>query len=139
MTREAQLWDYLRKSCFPPGTHLSRIESETAPGFPDVHYTYAGSSGTIELKSSKSPVPTIPFTQKRGLRQSQLEWIADECEAGGNVWVCLKCGPTIYLIKGSKAKFINGATESDLKVFSSYYWTVGQNPKTIRKNLGIIL
>lgn len=94
---EASLWNYLRK-ILPPEGHYSRIESQTSAGFPDVHFTIDGVSGTIELKSTKHPNATYPFTGGDGLRKSQLTWIEDELKANGLVWLCLQCGRRIYFL-----------------------------------------
>ena len=95
---EASLWDHLR-ALMPAGCHYSRIESETSPGFPDVHFTVEGITGTIELKSTKRPNAKYPFSGKDGLRKSQILWIRDELEANGWVLLCLECDPYIFLLE----------------------------------------
>jgi hypothetical protein len=94
---EASLWDYLR-GLLPTGIHYSRIESETCPGFPDVHFTLEGVTGSIELKSTRKP-GKFPFSGDKGLRKSQIDWIKEEVEAGGWVLLCLEAGSKIYLLQ----------------------------------------
>lgn len=98
--KEASLWDYLRK-LLPKGGHYSRIESDTSHGFPDVHFTFEGVTGTIELKSTKRPGAKYPFSGKDGLRRSQLNWIQDEIEVLGWVILCLQVGEYVYLLKAA--------------------------------------
>lgn len=97
MAGEAEFWDFLRVR-MPKGTHYSRIESETSPGFPDVHYTLQGHSGTLELKSVSAGKASYPFA--RELRKSQEIWIREEIQAGGHVTLALKHGPDIYFLNG---------------------------------------
>lgn len=95
---EASLWDYLT-TVLPSVGHYSRIESATCHGFPDIHYSLHGYSGTIELKSGKAPFG------KRGLRKTQIDWIAEEDIANGVVWIMAEVpvvvGNTIFLIDGN--------------------------------------
>lgn len=95
-----QLWTYLVQKLLPADGHYSRIESHTSAGFPDVHYTVAGVSGTIELKDTKRPGAKYPFSGQSGLRDSQIRWIEDELEARGKVLLILQCEPTLYLLNG---------------------------------------
>lgn len=95
---EASLWDHLR-GLLPTGIHYSRIESETSPGFPDVHFTLEGVTGAIELKSTKRPNAKYPFSGKDGLRKTQLDWIKEELDAGGWILLCLECGGMVHLLQ----------------------------------------
>jgi hypothetical protein len=97
---ETSFWVYLR-GILPKDGHYSRIEADTAHGFPDVHYTLEGVSGTIELKSTKSPKAKYPFAGKNGLRITQQRWIQEEDEAGGKVLLALQCGDTVYFINAA--------------------------------------
>jgi hypothetical protein len=96
---EASFWDYLRKKVLPKEGHYSRIEAETAHGFPDVAYTLNGRSGTIELKDAKRFGAKHPFKGESGLRRSQIMWIRDEIIAGGKVVLALQCGEKVFLLK----------------------------------------
>lgn len=97
---EASFWKYLQK-LLPKEGHYSRIEShDTSDGFPDVHYTLKGVSGTIELKDAKRPGAKHPFKGESGLRASQIRWMADEIDkAQGRVFLALQCGDRVYLLK----------------------------------------
>jgi len=119
--REAAFWNYLRK-VLPRDGHFSRIESETSAGFPDVHYTLHGTSGTIELKSTKNPKAKFPFRGKDGLRPSQIRWIKDEIESEGRVLIALQCARYVYIVPGGRAAEINNMTQGDLETASMYSW-----------------
>lgn len=96
---EASFWNYLRK-LLPKGGHYTRVEShDTAVGFPDVHYTLNGVSGTIELKDAKRPGAKHPFKGESGLRGSQISWIRDEIETHGQVILALQCGDRRYMLR----------------------------------------
>ena len=102
--REAGLWKWLRLRTSGLG-HFSRVESETSPGIPDVHYQVGrmilpGSKnyeielfpgqGWIELKADKTQKEKYPFRgEDVGLRDSQIIWMTEYLEQGGmNLWVC---------------------------------------------------
>lgn len=96
---EASFWKYLVK-LLPKEGHYSRVESHnTSAGFPDVHYTLEGHSGTIELKDAKRPGSKYPFSGQSGLRKSQITWMTWECDAGGHVFLALQCGDRVYVLK----------------------------------------
>ena len=136
MRPEAQLWNYLRNRCLPTDRfHASRIEAETAQGFPDVHYTYRGCSGTLELKVSKSPNSKTPFKNSR-LRRSQEQWIEQEINADGTVWIVLGCGQKVYLLDGLYWAFLKTLTITGLERISTFHWTRG---KTSSKEIRAIL
>ena len=121
---EASLWDYL-KTVLPAKGHYSRIESETAQGFPDIHYTLDGFSGTIELKFAHNPNSLRPFSV-RGLRKSQMDWAFDEDQAGGRVWICSQVGETIYLVNGNIYwDDFNGFTLPELTRVAHLIWRRG--------------
>lgn len=121
---EASLWDYL-KTVLPFKGHYSRIESDTSQGFPDVHYTVMGYSGTIELKFAHNPRALRPFSV-RGLRKSQLDWIADEAAADGRVWICSQVGEQVFFLDGNLYwKQFNGYTVKQLEHFCEASWLRG--------------
>lgn len=97
---EASFWKYLSK-LLPKEGHYTRIEShDTAPGFPDVHYTLNGVTGTIELKDAKRPGAKHPFKGESGLRSAQIRWMKDQIDnAEGRVLLALQCGNRVYLLK----------------------------------------
>ena len=115
--RESSLWDWLRAR-LPQAGHYSRIESETSPGFPDIHYSLGGVTGTIELKDSKRPKATCPFGRSTGLRVSQLLWIADELASGGLVLICAGIGSTVHFLPGDLYDSFNQLILTDFLGYS---------------------
>lgn len=100
---EASFWKYLLK-LLPKEGHYTRIEShDTAPGFPDVHYTLNGNRGLIELKDAKRPGAKHPFSGASGLRKTQIRWINEELTADGDerLFLALQCGDRVYLLKAA--------------------------------------
>jgi hypothetical protein len=113
-----RLWKYLQ-GLLPAGCHATRIENGIGAGFPDVHYTYLEHSGTIELKSADR----LPM-KKAGLRKSQIDWIKEEVEAGGTVWVVIQFKSTIYVVNGLYAERINDHFEDGLQDIAAAIWSV---------------
>ena len=106
------------------GGHYSRIESnDTCPGFPDVHYTYQGQTGGMELKSHPFPNSLYPFAgEKFGLRKSQRIWIRDELAVGGKVILVLQTRQNIYFVDGSYYEDIERWKIEDLSKTSEVIW-----------------
>ena len=50
---ESNLWQRIKKHC-PPRCHLTRIESTTGLGIPDVHIVWDGLAFWLELKVTKA-------------------------------------------------------------------------------------
>ena len=124
---ESSFWTYLRKR-LPKGGHYTRIEShDTATGFPDVHYTYHGNSGTIELKDAKRPGAKFPFRRESELRKSQLDWIRDEVNTGGRVLLALQCGDRVYLLDAEYCyRKLRNMTEDQIDAEAVVRWRKGQ-------------
>jgi hypothetical protein len=124
---EASFWKYLR-GLLPKEGHFTRIEShDTSAGFPDVHFTFPSSfhpnSGTIELKDAKRPGAKYPFKGESGLRKSQITWIRDEDEAGGQVLLALQCGDRVYLLKAELYyDELHRMTEEQIKRVATVEW-----------------
>jgi hypothetical protein len=120
---EASFWKYLVK-LLPKAGHYSRIEApDTAVGFPDVHYTYEGQSGTIELKDAKRPGAKYPFSGQSGLRRSQLTWMTQECDAGGAVFLALQCYDRVYILKADLYfDELHRMTEEQIARVASMHW-----------------
>jgi len=116
---EARLWSWL-KDVLPLG-HYSRIETgDTAPGFPDVYCRFSTENAvTLELKHARRPRDQIPFTEKRGIRKSQVIWIREELRHGGPVWLVLEVAPLVLVLWGGFAPRINGATRDSLKEWAT--------------------
>lgn len=123
MKPESGLWDFLRQR-MPVGGHYTRIESnETAPGFPDVHYTLKGVTGGMELKCNPFPIGDYPFAgEKHGLRKSQRIWIRDEVECGGKVILALQARHHVYFVDGSYWDDIGSWTIKDLQEKADIIW-----------------
>lgn len=138
---EASFWDYLRKVVLPVSGHYSRIEAETAQGFPDVHYTIDGFSGVIELKAARTKRDT-PFSGSgEGLRKSQLTWMDDQDKAGGRIWVFAEVFQNVFVIDGNvyREEF-NSMHLGRMHQVADVQWIKGvQAPATVRNELRIIL
>lgn len=124
---EASFWGYLRK-LLPKEGHYTRIEShDTAPGFPDVHYTLNGNSGVIELKDAKRPGAKYPFSGKSGLRATQIRWINEEINADGEkIFLALQCGDRVYWLKADLYyDELHHMTEEQIASVASVRWKKG--------------
>lgn len=108
------VWRYVRGKLLPPGVHATRIENEIGAGFPDVHYTYRGISGTLELKFLRKK--NLPFGEE-GLNKDQRIWIRDEVKAGGIVWLVADVNDHIFVLPGKIAFLFN---ELDLDAMFGY-------------------
>ena len=93
---ESALWDYLR-GVLPLGGHYSRIESDTSPGIPDIHYCIQSITGFIELKISRD----APFGDQ-GLRKSQRDWMEEQASQGGRFWILAQVGAYCFLLEGPR-------------------------------------
>jgi hypothetical protein len=123
---EASFWNYLRK-LLPKEGHYTRIEShDTAVGFPDVHYTLNGISGTIELKDAKRPGAKFPFSRESGLRRSQVIWIRDEIAAEGHIFLALQCGDRVYFLDSLYYYDLHRMTEEEISNVASVKWKTGK-------------
>jgi hypothetical protein len=110
---EESLWQWLRGK-LPAAGHYTRIESDCSAGFPDVHYTLPGGSGTLELKFARNPRSLHPF-KRRGLRTSQEIWIEDEVRAGGRVLIVAEITPRVFIVEGYWAHLFNDWSELDIE------------------------
>lgn len=94
---EDALWKYLRDRMLPPGIQATRIESRCSPGFPDVHYNYAGASGTLELKFLRKK--KLPF-DKEGLNREQIAWHRSALEHRALSFIVAEVHRKIFVIPG---------------------------------------
>jgi hypothetical protein len=76
--RESLLWQKINKAL--PKAHLTRIESNTLQGIPDINGVWSAKSFWIELKSDKSSFPK--------LSKWQVAWINKHIYRGGTVLIC---------------------------------------------------
>lgn len=128
-----RLWENLR-GLLPADCHTTRIENEVEAGFPDIHYTYKGVSGTIELKKSRSSMLSQPF-KNGGLRKAQIDWIEEEIEADGIVWIVAQVGRHIFVVHGMHAPKFNDYTVPELMGASTAYWIAGRYPAGTLENI----
>jgi len=132
---EASFWDYLRVR-LPKDIHYSRIESDTCPGFPDVHYTLDRETGTIELKDAKLPAGKYPFSGKSGLRDSQLNWMDDELASGGRVLLALQKHNEIYILRANvNYRMLSTMTLRQIETASLLRWMKRSEPDNLTKLL----
>lgn len=89
---EAQLWKQVKNALNDQGYFLTRIETLTVSGVPDVFGIYKGKSFWCELKSNQVNYPT--------LNKYQIVWINRAVKHGATV---------LILVKGQKHK--------DLKIY----------------------
>ncbi len=136
---EASFWTYLRK-LLPREGRYTRIEShDTATGFPDVHYTLNGNSGTIELKDAKRPGAKHPYKGKSGLRKSQITWMTQECDAGGRVFLALQCGDRVYLLNADLYfDELHRMTEDDIARVAAVKWRKGRRADPLAGSMFLI-
>jgi hypothetical protein len=123
----------------PVGTHATRIESpDTAPGFPDVHYTLNGFTGGMELKCNPFPVGEYAFSgNKHGLRKSQKDWIRDEIEAGGRVILVLQAYVLIYFLDGHHYAALEDMKTTEVEKKAVLTWA--RNGACDTRALGILM
>lgn len=127
MSTESTLWDWLQK--YLPEGHYSRIESETSPGFPDVHWTIQGISGTWELKYQPK-LRKQPFNRK-GLRDTQIKWISKQHDHCGRVWIVAGVVDRVFFIPGQYASIFNLMTIPELERASNLTLKRGFQTKRI--------
>lgn len=99
------LWRYIQKM-MPPGAHATRIESRCSPGFPDVHYNWAGVTGTLELKSLRKK--NLPFGND-GLNLEQRIWHREAIANGAHALIIAEVHNEIFFMSG---KWYNRFNES---------------------------
>lgn len=136
MTEKA-LWKLLKP--YLPQGHYVRVENADAgPGTPDVNYRIKKIEGWIELKNEPG-TPTVPFPdKKKGLHQSQLDWIEARLAFGGKVLIVARVGPEIFFLPGKVFRHFNGASRFDLRMISylvAPYINIGSKIKIIKRIL----
>lgn len=79
---ETQVYEWLSKN-LPDLNHVTRIETTTAPGVPDVNFVCQKREGWLELKvgSAGANFPHEQMTVE--VRTAQLSWISEHLIAGG--------------------------------------------------------
>jgi hypothetical protein len=140
---EDSFWNYLR-TLLPAQGHYTRIEShDTAPGFPDVHYTLEGVTGTIELKDAKKPGAKYPFRGQSGLRKGQRVWMRQQTDSGGLIFLALQCGDRVYILRTTDTDNVHDIlhimTEEDVSNSACIRWVKRHFTDAHRKALNDIL
>lgn len=131
---ESGVWQYIKKGMLTSGWHVTRIESSSGNGVPDITFGLPKINGWIELKY----VPEWPKLGKTKiklpLRPEQKYWINCRGELSGNVWVIVRIKDTFFLLDHEQAvdacegwtllEWMDKCTERwDLRIdFSSLKW-----------------
>ena len=63
--------------------------------------------------------------KKAGLRKSQIDWIKEEVEAGGLVWILIEHKEFIYVVNGLYVEILNDVNEETVSSYSAAVWTKG--------------
>ena len=114
MSSEGSLWSWLRARL--PRGHVSRIESDTSAGIPDVYFRNRSGPVWLELKFLRKK--KLPFGED-GLRPGQIRWILDEVMEGGTVYIVADVRGTVFFIPGSHAAEFN-----DFSILMMEHWSV---------------
>jgi len=123
---ESSVYSYL-KSLLVGKTLLSRIESCTGNGVPDVACAIKSAHHWIEVKYLKEWPKRETTLVKLPLRPEQKLWIATRGELSGNVWVFIRIEDDFFLLTWKEAiQACNGWTRDEWKVmaYGSWYFKV---------------
>lgn len=89
-----------------PRDRLTRIENSVLSGAPDVNGCLEGEDVWIELKAPTEPKrATTPLLTRSGnhpLLLSQINWFAQQRQAGGIAFILLRTDKHIFLVDGTK-------------------------------------
>ena len=117
-TDEQKLYDRMKKHR-PPRCKLERIENAVGEGEPDVRvFGWNGWVCWVELKFAKraNKRPSTPaLGDAKGMRQSQMNWIAERTARGIVCFILIADDlGRIYLMSGHQVDLINGMTAREL-------------------------
>lgn len=127
MSRETGLWKWLERAnamaARRKDLHMRRVENLVAEGDPDVEGCYRGGAFNIELKTSERPMrSTTRILGPSDVRRRQVPWARERWAAGGQTYFLIQVGSSHraarYLVPGSLANKIVGATEGELASYS---------------------
>ena len=92
---ESNLWQRIKKQC-PPKCHLTRIESSTGLGIPDVHLCWDGLPFWLELKVTKANAVRVS--------PHQVAWnMAYHARGGKSFYLVEAASPSdLYLFGGNR-------------------------------------
>jgi len=103
--RESNFWKWLRNGwrLEGPSLQVTRIETGTMTGVPDVEVCYEGTAFWVELKAVDRPVrPDTPVDV--GLSPAQSLWHRKRMAAGGTSYLLVAVGDRqerrLYLLRG---------------------------------------
>ncbi len=118
MKPEARLWQAVDKNMRKPRDRLTRIENSVLSGAPDVNGCLEGEDVWIELKAPTEPkrasTPVLKRSGNHPLLLSQINWMAQQRQAGGIAFILLRTDKHIFLVNGTKhADDINNWTVND--------------------------
>ncbi len=106
MKPEARLWQAIRENMWRPGDRLTRIENSVLSGSPDVNGCLQGEDVWIELKAPTEPkramTPMLSRSGNHPLLLSQVNWFAQQRQAGGIAFILLRTDKHIFLVDGTK-------------------------------------
>ncbi len=123
MTRETQLWSWLKKArlYYRMALHMNRVENSIGTGMPDVEGCLENAkSFWIELKVSERPKrPTTNVKVK--FQVNQPEWLKRRWRLSGTAWLLVQVGSGSearrYLIQGGLAQDVkDGVPEKYLQI-----------------------
>jgi hypothetical protein len=104
MARESALRQRVGALLRAHGFFVQPIESDTAPGIPDLYYLKQGTGGWVELKSVKvipKKVSTSLFKSlNHPLSNEQANWLSLNYQNGGRGWVLAGYERTLWLVPG---------------------------------------
>jgi hypothetical protein len=129
---ESGFWNKIRKGLKdPPDVHLVRIENAVYSGTPDVSYCINtndasdASEGFMELKYIKEwPKRATTIVRVPHFTPAQRTWLHDRHIAGGNCFVCLGVGKSVFLFDGIDAAMKLGKdwNKEQMCKYALEYW-----------------
>lgn len=112
---EKDAYEKFKKAIIGRGDRITRVENAVNPGTPDVSCCLRpGSEFWIENKFAYEPArsSTALFngSEKKGLHTSQKNWIKEQIQAGGIVYIWIMTDCRIMLFPGTNADGLNEMT-----------------------------
>ena len=121
-TKESNLYNLIKTNI--KNAHLTRIESNTINGIPDLHCAYKGRTFWLELKTN-----TI---KNCNLSKYQINWILKYQRHGGIVYILNKTikdrGLKLYTLEQSLVMREDLATQPDAKGIVAVFEHIAKKP-----------
>jgi hypothetical protein len=119
---EKNAYATLKDKVFKPMDRVSRVENALETGMPDVNYCIKSVEGWIEIKYPTEPKRenTRLFGSSHKFSQDQLNWILEQRNAGGIVWLFIVTDKRYILVNSKWAEYINDMTLWQILVESSW-------------------